>query len=33
VRDMHPGNGGPLAHCIVCGAPFPLHTIRCGTAS
>jgi hypothetical protein len=27
-------NDEPIVeHCIVCGAPAPLHTIRCGTAA
>lgn len=32
-RSMHPHSapGEHPAKCIVCDAPFPLHTIRCGT--
>lgn len=34
-KSLHP-HSAPDEHpakCIVCGAPFPLHTIRCGTAA
>lgn len=35
IKSLHPASSPESlpAHCAVCSAPFPLHTIRCGTAA